>query len=55
MVTMNRSRRFKTVRDHHLDGWWPVARVRRAVKCGWITEAEMEEILNQEGPENDNA
>lgn len=54
MATKEHSKRYETVRNHFLDGWWSEERVRRAVKCGWITEVEMEEILDlKEGTEHD--
>lgn len=52
MSKTKRSARYETVRNHYLDGWWSKARVEKAVKCGWITEAEMEEIL-EGGTEHD--
>lgn len=42
-----RSARYKDVRHWYLKGWWSRERVIKAVKCGWITEAEMDEILEE--------
>lgn len=47
MVKAKRSARYETVRKWHLAGLWSPARVEKAVECGWITQAEAEEILEE--------
>lgn len=42
------SPKFQTVKDHYKDGFWNTTMVRNAVGR-WITEAEAEEILSQNG------
>ena len=38
------SPRFETVKRYYDRGVWNVTRLDAAVKCGWNTEAEREEI-----------
>ena len=48
------SSKFELVKGFYDEGTWNEARVRNAVKKGWITEAECEEILHgpaEPGPE----
>lgn len=40
------SPKFELVKGFYDEGTWNEARVRNAVKKGWITEAECEEILH---------
>ena len=40
------SKRFEMVKRYYEKKLWDADRVRMAVKCGWITEAECEEILS---------
>lgn len=54
MAAMKPSARYRTVREHYLDGWWSKARVLKAVECGWITQREAEDIL-EEGTEHGRA
>lgn len=49
-----RSARYATVRKWHLAGLWSQERVKKAVECGWITQAESMEIL-EEGTEHGRA
>ena len=49
-----RSARYATVRKWHLAGLWSRQRVEKAVECGWITQKEMTEIL-EEGTSNGRA
>ena len=44
-----RSARFETVAKWHAAGLWSRLRVERAVECGWITESEKDEILEEGG------
>ena len=39
------SKRYATVKKWHDLGLWPDSAVQQAVKAGWITQAECDEIL----------
>lgn len=39
------SKRYEMIKRYYEKRLWDADRVRMAVKCGWITEAECEEIL----------
>lgn len=41
------SPKFEMVKDYYDRGLWSAARVRRAVVCKYITEAECAEILGE--------
>lgn len=41
------SLRFETVKRYFDRGLWTVAQVEKAVECGWITQAEAEEIIGE--------
>lgn len=45
MAKTEHSPNFEKVRRYYERGLWGAARVEAAVKCGWITPAEMTEIL----------
>lgn len=52
MADAEHSERFERVRGYYLTvvrgkRLWDENRVKLAVKCGWITEAEMAEILKE--------
>ena len=38
--------KFEMVKRYYEKRLWDADRVKMAVKCGWITEQECEEILN---------
>ena len=42
------SKKYETVKDFFDRGLWKINRVRDAVKMGWITPAEYEEITKEE-------
>lgn len=46
--TSTHSPRFETVKRYYDRGTWNVTRLEAAVRCGWITEAEREEIIGGE-------
>ena len=37
--------KFEMVKRYYEKKLWDAARVKMAVKCGWITEAECEQII----------
>ena len=39
------SPRFETVKRFYDRGTWPLARVEKAVECGWIPAEELAEIV----------
>ena len=43
--TSTHSPRFETVKRYYDRGTWNVTRLEAAVRCGWITDAEREEII----------
>lgn len=45
MAKNTHSPRFETVKRYYERGTWNAARVESAVKCGWITEQERDEII----------
>lgn len=45
---MKKSEHYETVKSHYEHGLWDIAKVRRAVKCKWITAAEYQEITGEE-------
>ena len=46
------SKRFEMVKRYYEKRLWDADRVRMAVKCGWITEQECEEILSGDASES---
>ncbi len=44
---MEHSENYEKVKDHYDHHRWNIARVRKAVACGWITEEEYQEITGQ--------
>lgn len=46
----NHSKKFKLVRTYYKGGFWTKHQVENAVKKGWITEDEYEEITGEEYP-----
>ena len=44
---MEHSPKFELVKSYYDRHLWSAARVRRAVTCGWITQAECDEILGE--------
>lgn len=46
--TSTHSPRFETVKRYYDRALWNVTRLEAAVRCGWITEAEREEIIGGE-------
>ncbi len=46
---MEHSLRFETVRRYYERGLWSLARVAKAVECGWITAEERAEIVGDGG------
>lgn len=45
MANTTHSPRFNTVKRYYDRGTWNITRLDAAVKCGWITESEREEII----------
>lgn len=45
MANATHSPRFELVKRYYDRGTWSVSRLDVAVRCGWITEAEKEEII----------
>lgn len=41
------SEKFYLVRDYYENGQWRKKAVKNAVRAGWITEAEYEEIVGE--------
>ena len=41
------SKKYATVKNFYDNKNWSIARVRNAVKCGWITSAEFKEITGE--------
>lgn len=46
----NHSKKFKLVRTYYKGGFWTKHQVENAVKKGWITEDEYEEITGEAYP-----
>lgn len=46
-ATEKHSARFDTVKRFYERGTWPLARVRKAVECKWITAEEFAEITGE--------
>ena len=44
---MEHSENFELVKDYYDTGLWSKARVKRAVRCGWITAEEYYEIVGE--------
>ena len=42
------SEKFQTVKKYYDAGAWDLARVKKAVEKGWITEAEYKTLTGQE-------
>ena len=41
------SKKYKTVKDFFDRGLWKISRVKDAVKMGWITAEELQEITGE--------
>ena len=48
MMTMEKSKYYYKVLDYYEQGFWSIKKVRNAVKCGWITPEEFEEITGEQ-------
>ena len=45
---MEKSKKYDLVKDYYDQGFWSIKKVRNAVKCGWITPEEFEEISGEQ-------